>query len=96
VDAKLVIAAGAVYAGVYYFLARRLLLDLKGVDREYFEYLRARGGTGIGTSSAVLSMIFDSGTPKEFWPAGVRFRLTVVRVMLALSPLLFIGMFVLL
>lgn len=92
-DAKVVIAMGAAYAGIYYLTARRLLFDLKDIDQEYFSYLGARGGIGQSNSSAVIAMVLDSSVPKKFWPNSFKWRLAAVRLMLALSPFILIGIF---
>ncbi|MFC6349678.1 MULTISPECIES: hypothetical protein [Stenotrophomonas] len=95
-DAKVVIAIGAAYAGIYYLAARRLLFELKDADQEYFKYLGAKGGVGQSNSSAVIAMILDSSVPKEFWPKSFKRRLITVRTMLALSPFVLAVIFFLL
>lgn len=93
-DAKMLIAFGAAYAAIYYFAGRRLLFELRDIDPDYFKYLGALGGIGQSNSNAVVKMIFDSGVPKDFYPKGFRVRLAVVRIMLALSPVLLLGIFI--
>lgn len=95
-DAKVAIALGSVYGGIYYFMARRLLFRLRGVDKNYYIYLGAQGGVGFSNSAAIIAMIFDTGTPKECWPIHIKRRLALVRGMLAVSPLVFIGIFLVL
>lgn len=95
-EAKVIIAIGAAYAGIYYLAARRLLFQLKDIDHDYFKYLGARGGVGSSNSSAVISLLFDSGVPKKFWPVRFKRQLFIVRTMLALSPIVLIAIFFLL
>ena len=93
-DAKVLIAIGAAYAAIYYLAGRRLLFELKSIDPDYFKYLGPNGGVGYSNSSAVAKMIFDGDVPKDFYPSGFKTRLAIVRVMLAASPILLIGIFV--
>lgn len=95
-EAKVIIAIGAAYAGIYYLAARRLLFQLKDIDQDYFKYLGARGGVGSSNSSAVIALVLDGDAPKEFWPANFKRQLFVVRAMLALSPIVLIAIFLLL
>lgn len=95
-DAKVLIAIGAAYAGIYYLTARRLLFQLKSIDPDYFQYLGAHGGVGPSNSSAVIALIMDRSVPKEFWPTSFKRQLAVVRAMLALSPFVILAIFFLL
>lgn len=95
-DARVLIAIGAIYAAIYYLAGRRLLFELRGIDPDYFKYLGANGGVGPSNSSAVIKMMFDDGVPKEFYPKGFKTRLAIVRIMLAASPVLLIAIFILL
>ncbi|WP_155760433.1 hypothetical protein [Stenotrophomonas maltophilia] len=65
-EAKVIIAIGAAYAGIYYLAARRLLFQLRDIDQDYFKYLGARGGVGSSNSSAVIALVLDGDAPKEF------------------------------
>lgn len=84
-----------IYVWVYYFLARRVLVEIGRVDPAYLEYSGARSGVGMGNSLAVGRMIFDGGLPKSFYPGAIKVKLIVVRVMLAASPFVFIAMLLL-
>lgn len=95
-DAKVAIGLGAAYGAIYYFMARRLLFRLECVDEDYYRHLRAQGGVGFSNSAAIIAMIFDTGTPKKYWPSYIKRRLALVRGMLAVSPLVFIGIFLVL
>lgn len=91
-DVKLVIMFMVVYVWVYYFLARRVLADIRKVDPDYFEYSGARGGIGMENSLAVGRLIFDVGMPKDFYPGVIKVRLMIVRVMLGATPVVFVAL----
>ena len=91
-DVKLVITLMVVYVWVYYFLARRVLTDIRKVDPDYFEYSGARGGIGMENSLAVGRMIFDGGMPKNFYPSVIKAKLMIVRVMLGAAPVVFVAL----
>lgn len=95
-EAKTIIAVGTAYAWIYYLAARRLLFQLKDIDKDYFTHLGARGGIGSSNSSAVIALVFDGDVPKESWPASFKRQLLAVRIMLALSPIVLIAIFMLL
>jgi hypothetical protein len=87
------IALAAIYAAIYYLAARRLLAELKDIDKDYYQFLGAHGGIGPSNSNAIIKMIFDEGVPKEFYPKSFKNRLMLVRLMLYVSPLVLIAIF---
>ncbi len=91
-DVKLVLVFMVMYVWVYYFLARRVLADIRKVDPDYFEYSGVRGGIGMENSLAVGRMIFDGGMPKDFYPIVIKVKLMIVRVMLGAAPLVFVAL----
>lgn len=90
-SANVAFSIGVVYTFVCYFAARRTLFDLKNVDPNYFEYLGASDGVNGRNSAAIIQMMFDDGVPKKFYPEPLRRRFLMVRVMLALWPLVLIA-----
>ncbi len=95
-EARHIIGVSAVYAFVYYVVARSALADIRRFDPRLFQHLGAPGGVSAKNSVAIIEMLLDRSLPQEHQPRGFRFKLFLARAMLLLSPALFIAVFVLL
>lgn len=81
------------YIAIYYFLARHVLGLIIKIDSSYVDFDTEKGRLPIDvrTSLAITEMIFDSDLPGSI--AGVaRVGLYAVRIMLACSVPLFVGL----
>lgn len=84
-DMRTAIGVMAVYALIYYFLARSVLSRINRIDPDYFG-ISGDGGElpeGMKTSSTILEMIFDGDLPGREYGQFVRIGLFVVRGMFA-------------
>ncbi|KRG87282.1 hypothetical protein ABB34_05075 [Stenotrophomonas daejeonensis] len=87
----LAISAAAVYAAIYYLIARSALNDLASVDPDYYAYLGAQRGTSANNSTAIIEILFDTECPKPFYPVATRRKLSLARWLLWLSPIVLIA-----
>lgn len=81
----------ALYAFVYYFLARAVLASISRQIPGYFDVGDKNGNLPVGmeTSSAILEMLFDGDLPGRDFGEFVRYGLYASRVMLGLYIPLF-------
>ena len=87
----LAISAAALYAAIYYLIARSALNDLASVDPDYYTYLGAQRGTSAKNSTAIIEVLFEKDCPKPFYPAAIRRKLSLARWLLWLSPIVLIA-----
>ena len=95
-EARYIIGIAAIYAFVYYAVARAALADIRHFDPRLFQHFGAPGGVSAKNSIAALEMHFDRRLPQMHQPRAFRVKLFLARAMLLLSPVLFIAVFVLL
>ncbi len=75
----------AFYAFIYYSLARAVLASISRQIPGYYDVGDEEGNlpVGMGTSMAILEMLFDGDLPGDDFGQFVRIGLYVVRVLLA-------------
>ena len=95
-EARHIIGVAAIYAFIYYAIARSALADIRRFDPGLFQHLGGTIGVSAKNSVAIIEMLFDRGLPQAHQPHWFRVKLFMARAMLLLSPALFIGVFVLL
>jgi len=94
-EARHIIGVAAIYAFVYYAVARSALADIRRFDPRLSQHLEAPGGVGAKNSIAVIEMVLDRGLPRDHQPRRFRAKLLLARAMLLLSPVLLIAAFLL-
>ena len=95
-EAGHIIGVAALYALIYYAVARSALADIRRFDPDLFNHLGASGGISAKNSIAITEMLLDRNLPQAHQPRSFRCKLSLARAMLLLSPGVFIVMFVLL
>jgi hypothetical protein len=90
ISPALSISLAAIYAALYYLVARSALHELKAVDPDYYAYLGAQPGASPKNSTAIIEVLFENGVPKAFYPITIRRKLSIARWLLLLSPIVFL------
>src|SRR5690606_6787159 len=95
-EARHIIGVAAIYAVVYYLVARSALEDIRRFDPGLSQHLGAPGGVSGKNPIAVIEMLLDRSLPQDHQPRRFRAKLLLARAMLLLAPVLLIAAFLLL
>lgn len=89
-DAKVVISLATVYVFIYYFLGQYLLYRIRCIDSDYFTYSSDEENSVLQKKPSVLPIIFDDRMPKKQYPSELKALFFTVKVMLLISPFIFL------